>query len=309
VTTTLARFVARRVAIAAVFVLVVSSSTLVLVRLAPGDAVSELFLSGASDQTIAAARHRLGLDQPVSSQLVRWVSGLARLDLGQSSRFGRPVAGLVAERMRNTASLAGLALVVAIVLGLPLGVLTGTRPRSALASVVTVLSIVLVCCPPIVGTLALLFLAASTGWLSLTPGAPSHLVLPTLALALPLAATLERLQSQAIAQAFQAPGIVAAAARGVPVYRLIWLHAGRQALRPLLGVAGIIVATLFSGSIVVETITAWPGLGQLTLDALVSRDLYLVAGCALAGATLVAAGNLLADLLRAAADPAVGHAS
>lgn len=305
-TTTLARFVAWRVAIAGLFVLVVSSSTLVLVRLAPGDAASELFLSGASDQTVAATRHRLGLDQPISSQLAGWVSGLARFDLGQSSSFGRPVAGLVAERMRNTAVLAGLALLLAIGLGLPFGMLTGTRPRSALASVVTVVSIALVCCPPIIGTLALLFLAVSTGWLSTVPG---HLVLPMFALALPLAATLERLQSQAIAEAFKAPGIVAAAARGVPVYRLIWLHAGRQALRPVLGVAGIIVATLFSGSIAVETITSWPGLGRLMLDALASRDLYLVTGCALAGATLLAAGNLLADLLRAAADPAAGHAS
>ncbi len=216
------------------------------------------------------------------------------------------MAGLVAERMRNTAALAGLALIVAAVIGLPLGVLTGTRPRSALAHVVTVLSLLLVCCPPIIGTLALLFLAASTGWLPVEPG---HLVLPTLALALPLAAMLERLQSQAIAEAFQAPGIVAAAARGVPERRLIWLHAGRRALRPVLGVAGIVVATLFSGSIAVESITGWPGLGLLMYDALVSRDLYLVAGCALAGATLVAAGNLAADLLRAAADPTVGHAS
>jgi ABC-type dipeptide/oligopeptide/nickel transport system permease component len=304
--TTFAGFVGRRLAITLLFVMVVSSSALLLVRLAPGDATSEMFLSGASPGSIAAARERLGLDQPVGSQLVRWIAGIARFDLGQSSLFRRPVAGLVAERMRNTASLAGLALLLAVGIGLPLGVLTGTRPRSALAGVIAVASTILVCCPPIIGTLALLFLAASTGWLSVLPG---HLALPTIALALPLAAMLERLQSQAIAEAFSAPGIVAAAARGVPTRRLIWLHAGRQALRPILGVAGIVVATLFSGSIAVETITAWPGLGRLTLDALASRDLYLVAGCALAGATLVAAGNLLADLLRAAVDPRVGHAS
>ncbi len=300
------KFVVWRVAVAGVFVLVVSSSALVLVRMAPGDAASELFLSGVDEQTVAAARQRLGLDQPVLSQWAGWMAGLARFDLGQSSRFRRPVAGLVADGMRNTASLAGLALLVAVALGLPLGVFTGTRPRSVLAGAVTVASIVLVCCPPIIGTLALLFLAATTGWLSVAPG---HLLLPTLALALPLAAMLERLQSQAMAEAYGAPDIVAAAARGVPVGRLIWLHAGKQALRPVLGVAGIVLATLFSGSVAVETITAWPGLGRLMLDALASRDLYLVAGCALAGGVLVAAGNLIADLLRAAADPRVGHAS
>ena len=94
----------------------------------------------------------------------------------------------------------------------------------------------------------------------------------------------------------------------MPQTRLIWLHAGRRSLRSGLGVGGIAIASLFSGSIAVETITSWPGLGRLMFDALTARDLYLVAGCTLAGASLLAAGNLIADLLRAAADPSVGHA-
>ena len=298
----LARFVARRLAAAVAFVLVVATSALLLVRLAPGDATSDLFLSRGSAQTIEAARHRLGLDQPALVQTGHWLGGLARGDLGESSRFGRPVAELVAGSMLQTARLAGLALVLAALVGLPLGMITGTRPRSVLAHVVSVTSIALLCCPPIVGTLGLLFLGASTGWLSVAPG---HYLLPTLALALPLAAMLERLQSQAASEAVLSPDIAAAAARGVPSGRLIWLHAGRQALRPVLGVAGIVVATLFSGSVAVETITAWPGLGQLMLQALTSRDLYLVAGCAMAGAALLAVANLLADVLRALADPRV----
>ena len=304
--TDLARFTLRRLTLAMVFVLAVSMSAFVLVRLAPGDATSEMVFSGATQDAIAAARHRLGLDQPVASQLAGWVGGLARLDLGESSRYGQPVAGLVAASMAKTALLAGVALIVAVLLGLPLGVVTGTRPRSILSGAVTVVSLLLVCCPPIIGTLALLFFAASTGWLSIAPGA---LALPTIALALPLAAMLERLQSQAIAEAYHSPGIAAAAARGVPHARLVWVHAGRQSLRSVLGVAGIAIATLFSGSIAVETITSWPGLGGLTLEALVHRDVYLVAGCALAGAALLAAANLIVDMLRVAADPAAGHAS
>lgn len=302
----LARFAFRRLAIAIVFVVVVAMSAIVLVRLAPGDATSDLVLSGASQETIAAARHRLGLDRPVVSQLAGWMAGVAHFDLGESSRFGRPVTALVAEHMAKTATLAGVALIVSVLIGLPLGVVTGTRPRSILAAIVTVVSLILVCCPPIIGTLALLFFGASTGMLSIEPGA---LALPTLALALPLAAMLERLQSQAIADAYESPGIAAAAARGVPRPRLVWVHAGRQSLRSVLGVAGIAIATLFSGSIAVETITSWPGLGQLMLDALASRDVYLVAGCALAGAALLAAANMIADLLRVAADPSAEHAS
>lgn len=303
--TGLAPFALRRIAIAIVFVLAVSLIAIVLVRLAPGDATSDMFLSGASRESVALERERLGLDRSVWSVTSGWVAGLARMDLGQSSRFRVPVAGLVAERMANTALLAGVALLVSVLVGLPLGVITGTRPRSVVGAVITIVSLILVCCPPIIGTLALLLLAVSTGWLSVAPGA---LALPTLALALPLAATLERLQSQAIAEAYNSPAISAAAARGVPQTRLIWLHAGRRSLRSVLGVAGIAIATLFSGSIAVETITSWPGLGRLMFDALTARDLYLVAGCTLAGASLLAAGNLIADLLRAAADPSVGHA-
>lgn len=300
-------FLARRLAVGALFVGVVSMGALVLARIAPGDAASDLrLLPGANAETIAAARHRLGLDRPIGAQVVDWIGGVARFDLGESSRFGRPVAGLVAERMRNTATLAGVALLVAVGLGLPLGVIAGARPRTAAARAIAVVSVGVVSCPPIVGTLALLFVAAATGWLSIAPG---HLALPVIALALPTAAMLERLQAQAMAEALRSTALVAAAARGLPRWRLVWVHAGRASLRPVLGVAGIVLATLFSGSIAVETMTAWPGLGRLTIDALASRDLYLVAGCALAGAALVAAGNLVADVLRAMVDPAVRQAS
>jgi peptide/nickel transport system permease protein len=302
VSTALARFIAWRLLVAGLFVLVVSSSAFILVRLAPGDASREAFQTGVSAASIAANRQRLGLDQSLPAHLASWLGGVARLDLGNSSSDGRPVAGVVASHMAKTASLAALALVVAAALGLPLGILTGTRPDSFVTSIVTVVSLALVCCPPIIGTLALSFLGASTGWISIAPG---DYLLPTLALALPLAAMLERLQSQAAAEAFAAPDIAAAAARGVPVRRLVWRHASRQALRPVLGVAGVVVATLFSGSVAVETITSWPGLGQLMVQALHGRDLYLVAGCALAGATLIAVGNFCADLLRAAVDPRV----
>ena len=277
-----------------------------LVRLAPGDAASELSMTVADAAVAQAERARLGLDRPLHVQFGAWLAGLVRFDLGQSSRFGRPVAGLVAAKVANTAKLAGLALLIATVIGLPLGMLTGSRPASAIGIVVSAVSVFLVSCPPILATLGLLFFAAATGALSLAPGA---LALPTLALALPVAASLERLQSQAVAEVMAQPGLLAAAARGISPTRLLWIHAGRQALRPVLGIYGIVIATLFSGSMAVETITSWPGIGQLMLDALLGRDLFLVAGCALAGALLIVAGNLIADLLRATADPRAREAA
>jgi peptide/nickel transport system permease protein len=134
------------------------------------------------------------------------------------------------------------------------------------------------------------------------------MAVPALALALPLAAMFERLQSQAVSDALRSDGLRAAAARGLSPRRLLWWHAARHALQPVLGVSGVMIAALFSGSVAVEVMTSWPGLGRLMLDALVGRDLYLVAGCALAGGTLVALGNFVADVLRAAADPRLRHA-
>jgi peptide/nickel transport system permease protein len=299
----LAAFVVRRLVAAAIFVVVVSGSAFVLVRLAPGDATVDLLHTTETNAAmLAQARERLGLDRPLLALTGDWLRGLAQLDLGESSSFNRPVAGLVVERAANTAMLASLALVLATAIGLPVGLLSGARPRGILGAVVAPISMALVSCPPLITALGLLLLAVQTGWLSIEPG---RLLIPALALALPLAATLERLQSQATAEAMRAPDVGAAAARGIPVSRLLWTHAARQSLRPVLGVYGIVIAGLFSGSLAVELVTTWPGLGRLLRDAIVSRDLFLAAGCALMGATLIAAGNVLADVLRAAVDPRV----
>lgn len=300
-----AAFLARRFLAAILLVLSVSSGAFILGHFAPGDATTELRLSRAGQNAIAQQRARLGLDRPLAQQFGGWLAGLARLDLGTSATYGRPVSELVAARAARSAQLATAALVLALMLGLPLGLLTGARPRSLLAVCVTPISVALVSCPPLVAALALSLLAARTGWFSLAPGS---LAVPALALGLPFAAMLERLQSRATADTLAAPSLIAAAARGIPPHRLLWVHAARQSLRPVLGVFGIVIGALFSGSLAVEYITAWPGLGRLMYDALTSRDLFLVAGCALVGAMFLAAGNLAADLMRAWVDPRVREA-
>jgi ABC-type dipeptide/oligopeptide/nickel transport system permease component len=136
-------------------------------------------------------------------------------------------------------------------------------------------------------------------------GGPRHFVVPTLALAFPVAATLERLQSQSIAEALNRPAVAAARARGIPARRVVWHHAWRQSLGPVLAVYGVIVGSLFSGSFAVEIVTSWPGLAELMRQALVARDTNLVAGCAAAGASFLAAGVLAADVAHALLDPRV----
>ena len=130
-----------------------------------------------------------------------------------------------------------------------------------------------------------------------------HLVLPAVALALPIAATLERLLARSMAETLDEPFILAALARGISRRRVVWRHALRVAVRPVVGVYGIIVGSLLSGSFAVEIVTSWPGLGQLMYEALISRDVHLVAGCAAIGSLFLAFGNLLSDVGLAVADP------
>jgi peptide/nickel transport system permease protein len=145
--------------------------------------------------------------------------------------------------------------------------------------------------------------AAEMTWTAWLADLARHVPLPAIALALPLAATLERLQSQSIRQAMQQPFVRAAEARGLAPEQVIIKHAWRVSLAPVLGLYGLMIGSLFSGSFIVEVITSWPGLGRLMYDALRARDLYLVAGCAAAGGFFLAIGTFLADVLLAAADP------
>jgi peptide/nickel transport system permease protein len=315
------RFLARRVVFAAALVFVVSSGALLLTRLAPGDITSEQFGTGASARAIALERERLGLDQPLGGQYVAWLGRAARFDLGTSMLYHRPVTELVRQRALNTAVLALAALLLATGIGLPLGVLAGSRRRGLAPALIRGASLVCLSLPPLLTSLLLVLVAARTGWLPIG-GMTSldavdagwaarardlawHLAVPAVALALPLGAMLERLQAQATAGALEEPCVLAARARGVPRRRLVWRDALRLAAPPVTSIYGLVVGTLLSGSFVVEIVTAWPGLGRLMYDALRARDLFLVAGCAAAGALFLAAGSLLSDIALAAVDPRV----
>jgi peptide/nickel transport system permease protein len=312
------RYLLKRLGFALLLVVTVSSASLLLTHLAPGDITTDqaLLMDPAS---LARMRADLGLDRPLVVQYVSWLSGAIRLDFGRSLLYSRPVSSLVSERALNTAVLAGAALLLATAIGVPLGVYSGSRSRGIGRSVVRVLSILALSVPPLIGSLALVFLAARTGWLpvgGMTSSAgidptwaqwlsdlARHLPIPALALALPLAATLERLQSQAIAKAVREPFVTASRARGLDHAQAVLRHAWPVSLRSVLGLYGVMIGSLFSGSFVVEVVTSWPGLGRLMYDALKARDLYLVAGCAASGAFFLAAGTWVAEALMAIADP------
>ena len=310
------RYLARRLAFALFLVVAVSSASLVLARLAPGDFVAESLGTHASREAMAQQRARFGLDKSIAGQYRDWLAAAARLDFGESMQYGRPVRDLIPERAANTAFLAITALLFATLIGLPLGVVTGSRRGGALPGAIRAASIVLLSMPPLLTSLFLVFLAARTGWFPISgmrsatvPAGGAlvdllrHLVVPAAAIALPLAAMLERLQAQAMSEAIGEPFVLATLARGVPRSRIVWRGALKPALRPIAAIYGLIIGTLLSGSFAVEVITAWPGLGSLMLQALRTRDVFLVAGCAGAGALFLACGTLVSDLALAAVDP------
>jgi peptide/nickel transport system permease protein len=313
----MARFLAGRLLFALLLIVASSSAAFWLTRLAPGDVTTGLGPFAPPEQ-VAAIQRRFGLDRHPAAQWAAWIPRAARLQFGDSFLYNRPVGPLVIAAAWKTALLGLVALGVATVLGLGGGIFTGSR-RTAAAAIVRGVSLGVVSMPPLVTSIVLVFVAARTGWLpagGMESGAAQdaswaawvadvawHLPVPVLALALPIAATFERLQSQAIADTVRQPFVVAAAARGVPERDLILRHAWPVSLRPITAIYGVAIGAVLSGSFVVEYVTAWPGLGRLMFEALHARDIYLVAGCAAMGAALLAAGTLMGDLVHAAIDP------
>lgn len=312
------RYLLRRLGFALLLVFVVSSASLLLTRLAPGDFTTDQALN-LDPATRERLRVELGLDRSLAAQYASWLGGVVRFDFGRSLLYARPVSALLGERAVNTAMLAATALLLATAIGIPLGIYSGSRTGGLGRSMVRVISVLGISMPPLIGSLLLVFIAARTGWLpvgGMTSSAgldltwaqwladlARHLPVPALALGIPLAATLERLQSQAIATASRETFVAAGRARGLDEMRTLLRHAWPVSLRPVLGLYGVMIGSLFSGSFIVEVVTSWPGLGRLMFDALRARDLFLVAGCAAVGAMFLAAGTLIADLLLAYTDP------
>jgi peptide/nickel transport system permease protein len=313
-------FLIRRAIFAIVLLVCTSSAALFLTRLAPGDVTSQLGPTASRDE-IDSTRARFDLDRNPLAQWMLWSGRAVRLDFGDSFLYNQPVGPLVVRAAGNTAVLALVALAIATVAGIALGIVSGSRQGRPVAAAVGGVSLVGVSMPPLLTSLLLVFIAARTGWLP-SGGMSSanasdmgwaawmldvawHLPLPALALAVPIAAMFERLQSQSMSEAVQQPFVVAAIARGVPPRNVILRHAWPVSLRPLCAVYGLVIGALLSGSFIVEYVTAWPGIGRLMYEALRARDIYLVAACAAMGAVFLAIGTLTGDLLLAASDPRV----
>lgn len=313
------RFLVARACLLVVLVVAASSAMVLVTNLTPGDVTAESTLAGASVEETARERARLGLDRPPLERFAAWLGHVVRLDFGTSFRYGQPVSTLVLTRAARSVLLAGLALLLAVAIALPLGVLSGSGRFPRLAGAIGAASLLLFSLPPLLLALLLTVVAARTGWAPAggmqSAGADEwslgarlldlahHLVVPVLALGLPLAASLERVQHAAVSDGVAARHVLAASARGVGLARWLWRALWRPTAAPVVSVVGLAAGTLLSGSLAVELVTAWPGLGRLMFEALATRDTPLAAGCGAAAAAFLACWTTLGDVLAWWLDP------
>ena len=315
-------YLLRRLIHSALLLIGVSFLTFLFSTLAPGDYLDEMRLNPQiSSATLAALRSQYQLDRPLPIRYARWANSIAHGELGYSFAYNSPVAPLLWVRLRNTLLLTTTAMVLAWGLALPLGIWSAERrgrlPERALSWATAALLVI----PDLVLGLGLLILAARSGWFP-TGGLVSvgfenlsaigklrdlamHLSLPVAALVLSALPILARHIRAAIAEVLGAPHLRAAAAHGIPHRKLLYKYALRAAANPLIALLGFSVGALLSGSLVVEIIMSWPGIGPLLLEAILARDLYVVIGGVLFSTVFLVAGNFLADVLLYWADPRI----
>jgi glutathione transport system permease protein len=299
-------YLRRRLFVAVLTLLGVATVVFALVRLLPGDpAETMLAQSGASPQAVATLRRELGLDLPLPVQYGRWMGALARGDLGRSLFSDQPVAQLIGDQFPFTFRLALAALAWAVVLGLPLGIgaayWAGRWPdRAAMLLAVTGATV------PIFwsGLLLIWLFSVRLNWLPSTGvGGWQALLMPSLVLGYASAGPLARLSRTTLLGVLSQPFITAARAKGLSRANVLFRHALRNALGPILTVSGLQASFLLGGTVITETLFSRPGMGRLLVDAILYRDLPVVQGVALVTAGGYVLTNLLVDLIVIWVDP------
>ena len=280
-----------------------------LLNVAPGDPVAEMVGERADSATIARLRAELRLDEPLPTQFGHYVWGAVRGDLGRSYITQRPVLGDLAERFPKTLQLAAAAMLLAATCGITLGVVAAVRPGGAVDRLSMLLAYVGVSFPVYwVGLLLILLFAVTLRWLPPSGyGGVAFLILPAVTLGTRSIAFLARMTRGAMLDVLASDFVRTARAKGVSEARVIWRHAFRNALLPVITVLGLDVGNYLTGSILTETIFSWPGVGRYVLLAIEKRDLPAVQGSILFLSIVFVLVNLLTDLLYAKADPRVAY--
>ncbi|WP_426954426.1 ABC transporter permease [Muricoccus radiodurans] len=329
------RFLLRRLLALVPVLLIVLAIVFAMSRLIPGDPAITLLGPGATEGQIAALRAQLHLDEPGWRQFLSYLGGLARGDLGTSLKTGAPVLSEIATRLPATMELAVLATILAVAIGVPVGVLSAVRPNSGFDHATRLVALTGVSTPAFLLALVLqLVFGIALGWLPISGrtdpvifldsvtgfavpdallagnweaawDALAHLILPALVLAAFLGATLSRFVRDSMIEAMAEDYIRTARAKGLPNRSVVFVHALRNALLPAVTILGLKFAELLGGAILTETVFAWPGVGRYMFDAIRNRDYPVVQGATLVFALLFMLVTVLVDLVHGWLDPRI----
>jgi ABC-type dipeptide/oligopeptide/nickel transport system permease component len=303
------KYTLRRIALTIPVLVGVATLVFLLIHLVPGDPAQAMLGDSAAGSDVQDLRTRLGLDRPLLVQYERYLRGLIAGDLGTSFRYQTPVAHEIGQRLVPTAELAAAAVLVSLIIALPLGVLGALYRGRAIDRVATTLSMVGVSMPNFwLGPLLAILLAVELGWLPVAgSGTLAHFVLPAATLGAALAAMLARMTRATLIDELRELYVTAARARGLSRTRAVVSHALRNSLIPVVTIVGLQLGAVLTGTIITETIFAWPGVGRLLIQAINFRDYPLVQGCILLIAVTYVSVNLLVDLAYAWLDPRIRY--
>lgn len=301
-----------------------SALSFVIIQLAPGDYLDTLRQNPTiTQETIEDLKIRFGLDKPPLEQYLLWLKQVVtRFDFGESFIYSRSVSSLILERIPATLLLAISSIIITWMIALPLGILSAVKQNTLIDKILRVLSYLGQGFPSFITALVLLIIAQNTSPLFPVGGMTSieyneftplgkaldiawHMILPTLALSITSFAGLQRLTRGQLLDVLRQDYIQTARAKGLPENKVLYVHALRNAINPLITLLGFEFASLLSGAFIAEYFFNWPGLGRLILNAVQVQDLYLVMASLMMGATMLIIGNLLADLLLKLVDPRI----
>jgi len=293
-----------------------------IIQLAPGDYFTQLKMNPEiSVETIENLRKDFGLDKPAIVQYFYWLKNVVTFNLGQSFAYHVPVSFLIKQKLKNTLALSFFSIFVTWIISIPLGIYVALKEGKWQDRVFSFVAYVGISLPSFFIAMLLVFFAARTMILpvggttsifslNVSPWVRfidylKHLILPGLALSLAGIGSLFRLMKNNFLETLGKPYITAAYAKGLSESKILYKHALRNAINPMITIFGYELSGILSGAALVEIITSWPGMGRLMLDAVLSQDLYLVMASLLIGGVLLIAGNLVADILIAFADPRI----
>jgi ABC-type dipeptide/oligopeptide/nickel transport system permease component len=301
------RYISTRLLFALPALWLIVTLVFLLSHIVPGDPVQQMLGEGARAEDLQQLRHSLGLDVPLPTQYGRYIAGIVHGNLGESFRFQEPVTRVVLEHYPATLELAIVALLVCVAIGIPAGLLAAERRGTSTDHAVGVLTLFGLSVPNFaLGPVLILVFSVIFGWLPVSGrGGVSHLILPAITLGAGLAAILTRMVRISVIEELSSDYVRTARAKGVSPAGVLFRHAFRNALIPILTILGLQFGTLLAGTIVTETIFSWPGIGRLAVQAIGARDYPLLQGCILLIAVSYVFVNLLTDMVYAFVDPRV----